>query len=83
MLGFIISLAIFYFVGVFGFCQIVGTLRYWRIRSAGKNVTTLVIWLSLLSVGMWIGVVNFGEHTTAFIIGYAAAFLSSLTVRPN
>lgn len=83
MLGFIISLAIFYFVGIFGFSQIIGTLRYWWMRSAGKNAATLVIWLGLLSVGMWIGIANFSQHTTAFIIGYVAAFLSSLSVRPD
>ena len=77
------SLAIFYFVGLFGFSQIVGTLRYWSMRSVGKNIATLVIWLGLLTLGMWIGVANFGQHTTAFIIGYAAGFLSSLSVRPN
>ncbi len=83
MLGFILSLIIAYLVGVFGFSQIVGSIRYWYMRSAGKNIATLVIWLALLSVGMWVGLSNFADYTTAFIIGYVAAFLSSLSVRPS
>ena len=66
-------------IGIFGFCQIVGSLKYFK----PNLLTTIIFWLVILSV-ILIVVANFlNDYLAALIIGYVISFLLSFTTKPD
>lgn len=66
-------------IGIFGFCQIVGSLKYFKPNS----LITIIFWLVILSV-ILIVVANFlNDYLAALIIGYVISFLLSFTTKPD
>jgi len=71
------------FIGIWGFCQIVGTIKYFRRAPLVLSLFTILIWTVILSA---IGVaVHFWlpNYKTALYIGYGISFLMSLGTKPD
>ena len=76
---FILVLIVSFIIGIFGFCQIVGSLKYFKPNS----LITIIFWLLILSVVL-IVVANFlNDYLAALIIGYVISFLLSFTTKPD
>lgn len=72
-----------FFVNIFGFCQVVGSLRTIKIRGVGMTAFTLIIWIPLLlllclAVHTW-----FADYKTAHYISAGISFLLSLNTGKN
>lgn len=70
-------------VGTFGFCQIVGTIKYFKYRSPGLLAVTLLIWLAILGFGAFAVLTWLNNYKAALFIGYAISFLLSFNVKPD
>ena len=81
MLKFIITLAVAYVVGVFGFAQIIGSLRTFKIRGPGASMFTILLW-SVILFGVAKLLLSFlGNETTALWIGYGISCVQMLMQR--
>lgn len=70
-------------VGVFGFCQIIGVIKY-NYMFSGKNIAaTVIIWLIILSVVAGILIAIVPKLWAAVCVGYVISFLLSLNVSPD
>lgn len=67
-----------FFVGIFGFYQIIGSIRLSRFRSVKLTFFTVIFWLIIL--GGIAALVHFliPEHRVAYYIGTGISFLMSL-----
>lgn len=80
---FVVVLFLSFIVGVFGFSQIVGTIKYFR---------TFSVLSALFSIALWAGILGFAAYTVitwlnyakvALYIGYGISFLLSLGTKPD
>ena len=81
----IVALVLFlsFLVGTFGFCQIVGTIKYFRNFSIGSALFTIVLWGAILGFGAYAVIAWLNDYAVGLYIGYGIAFLSSLKVKPD
>ena len=80
MLGNIIAFIVFFLIGIFGFCQVIGSIKYFRGTS---SIITIVIWGALLTAAILGGKALFPDQFIAMLIAYGITFLLSLTVKPD
>lgn len=66
-----------YMVGVWGFCQIIGSLQ--NIKHQPKHFITMLIWLVILAAVAYLVLRFIPDYKTALIIGYAGSLLSSFS----
>lgn len=86
MLKFLIFGAVWlgsYFVGAFGFPQIVGTIKYFQNFRTASALFTIVLWTAILGFGAYAVMKWLNPYKVAFFIGYAISFLSSLGTKPD
>lgn len=70
-------------LGMFGFSQIIGTIKYFNRFSPGSAIATLLIWLTILGFGAFALLNWLNDCKVALFIGYAIAFILSLRVKPD
>lgn len=75
---FVIVLAVSYCVGVFGFCQIIGSLQNIRNRGGGLTALTIAIWAAVLVGEFFLAKRFFANQIIAFYVGTGFSFISSL-----
>lgn len=80
---FALVLFVSFFVGSFGFCQIVGTLKYLSNFKLSQALFTITLWIVILAlialaVSKWLG-----DYLTALYIGYGITFLLSFRTTPD
>ena len=80
MLVFFIMLVVFFILGVFGFCQIVGNIKYFEGASSAIGI---IIWLAILSVAFVIGFFIAPDKYGAMILAYTISFCLSFIVKPD
>lgn len=78
-----VVLALSFVLGVFGFAQITGSIRCWRIRGAGVSLFTIILWAALLSGGAFIVLRFFSDYAVALYIAYAISFIATLGTGKN
>ena len=79
VLLFIVVLFLSFLVGIFGFCQIVGSLKFFK----PQFLFTIILWIIILSIGFII-VLNFlSNYIIALIIGYAISLFFSFSTKPE
>lgn len=79
ILLYIVFLAIAYFIGVFGFCQIIGTLQRVGTPDFSKGVFAMFFWTVIIVASIILMHTFFFEYLTAFYIGLAISLLMSLS----
>lgn len=82
-LWFALVFVVTFFVNVFGFCQVVGSLRTIKIRGVGMTTFTLIIWLSILALLCLAVHVWLDNYKFAYYISVAISFLLSLNTGKN
>lgn len=65
-----------YIIGVFGFAQIIGSLRNIRIRGIALTLFTCILWLAILVGAAAIVLCWIKQHEIALYIAYGISFLS-------
>lgn len=76
MLKFIIVAVIAWFVGVFGWSQIIGSIQNIRIR---RNLLfTLILWTIIMGVGAYFAITTFSS-LWAMVIGYGISFIQIIS----
>ena len=75
MLVFIIILVIAWFMGVWGWSQVIGSLQ--NISAKPSLAITFIVWLAILGVLAYIAIPKF-SGTIPLLIGYAVALLQVL-----
>ena len=68
------------FIGLFGFSQIVGSIKYYENKI---SVLTIGIWLIILSLIFLAVFAWLNTYLKAIIIGYIIGFALSLSVKPD
>lgn len=79
----LVVLALSFFLGVFGFAQITGSVRCWRTRGVGMSLFTIILWAALLVVGAFIVLRFFHDYAVALYVAYAISFVSTLGTGKN
>lgn len=75
---FIVVAFLAWFVGVWGFAQIIGSLQNIKTRGIGKTLFTIIVWAAILILG-WILMHSFAPNQSlAYYIATAIAFLQIL-----
>lgn len=80
---FAIVLFLSFFLGVFGFCQIVGTIKYFKNFNFLSALITLIIWVAILGFGFYAVTNWLPSCKTALYIGYGISFILSLGTKPD
>lgn len=80
MFGNIIAFIIFFLIGIFGFCQIIGSIKYFN---GIPSIITILIWTVLLTAAILGGKTLFPNQFIAMLIAYGITFLLSFTVKPD
>lgn len=75
---FIVVLAVAFVIGVFGFCQIIGSFQNYHIRGVGMTAFTVILWAFILIAGFIAAKSFFADQMIAYYIGTGASFLMSL-----
>lgn len=75
--------ALSFFVGIFGFCQIVGTIKYFSSFRIASALFTVTFWGIILTLGFMAVDTYLNEYKIATIIGYVFSFLLSLGTKPD
>lgn len=70
MLSFIIILVIAWLLGVFGWSQVIGSIR----TKQNGFVVTIIIWLAILGVGAYFAITKFGG-IVPMVIGYVISII--------
>ena len=86
MLKFLIFCAVWlvsFFVGSWGFPQIVGTIKYFGNFKTASALLTIVLWTAILGFGAFAVIKWLNPYKVAFFIGYGISFLSSLGTKPD
>jgi hypothetical protein len=77
---FILILFVSLLVGVFGFSQIIGCIKYYQNKS---YIFTIMLWTVILSLGFLAVYSWLNSYLKAIIIGYIISFILSLSVKPD
>lgn len=80
---FFVVLLLSFAIGTFGFCQIVGTIKYFKFFKPSSAIFTMVLWLAILGFAFFSVVKWFNEQLVALYIGYAISFIISLGTKRN
>ena len=80
ILIFAIILFLSFVIGNFGFCQIIGIIKYLKI---GKSLPTLFLWMIILGLGAFVVIKWFNDYSTALYIGYGISLVFSFGVKPD
>ena len=75
---FIIVLAVSFFIGVFGFSQIIGSLQNIKNRGIGLSLFTIILWCGILAATFFIKNRFFPDNSTAYYIGMGASLVAVL-----
>lgn len=78
MLGSICVGLVAYFIGVWGFCQVVGSIRAAKIRGAKLTAFTTIIWLAILGGVAALVHALLYQHRIAYYIGTGISLISAL-----
>ncbi len=78
-----IVLLLSFFVGIFGFCQIVGTIKYFKNFSFLSALITIIIWGAILGFGFYTITTWLPSCKTALYIGYGISFVLSFSTKPD
>lgn len=70
-------------VGIFGFCQIVGTLKFLKKFSLGSALITIVLWVVILGFGAFAVIKWLNDQAIAMYIGYGIALIQSFKTQPD
>lgn len=68
-----------FFIGVFGFAQIVGALQNIRWRPVGLTIVNLLFWGGIFALETFLVLRCLNSYRIAFYIGSGIAFLSIIT----
>ena len=83
----ILLFALIFFIawllGVFGFCQIVGTLKYFTSFSTVSALSTIILWLVILGLAAFAVIKWLPDQAPALYIGYGISFLLSFKTKPD
>lgn len=75
---FIVIMVVTWFVGVFGWAQIIGSLQNIKQRGLGMTLVTVTIWCAIMGAIAWASLYFFGSQKIALYIGYGVSFLMIL-----
>jgi hypothetical protein len=78
ILMFIIVLAVAFVIGVFGFCQIIGSFQNIHIRGIGITAFTVILWAVILIAEFFVAKSFFADQMIAYYIGTVVSFIMSL-----
>ena len=67
-----------WFVGVWGFAQIIGSLQNIKMRGIGKTLFTIIVWAAILAAGWFLMHSFTPNQSLAYYIGTGVAFLQIL-----
>ncbi len=76
---FVVVLFASFFVGVFGFSQIIGSLQNLKTRGLGPSAITITLWVAILVGSFFLMKKIVPSESTAFFIGMAASFIAVLS----
>ena len=78
--GIIGAVAVFggYLLGVLGWAQIIGSLRYIRMRGAKASFLTIMIWLVILGAASFAVYAWLNKAFLAYLVGLAISFITIL-----
>lgn len=76
-------LFIAFIVGTFGFCQIIGTVKYFSNFTVGRAIFTITLWLIILAAGAIIVCVWLNDYLLPLSIAYGIAFILSFRTKPD
>lgn len=80
---FSIVLLLTFFIGTFGFAQIVGVLKFFGRFRFGSAAFTIIFWGIILGFIAFAIIKWFNNYTTALYIGYGISFILSLGTKPD
>ncbi len=75
---FILILVGSFFVGAFAFPQIIGSLRYRKMRPIGLTIFTITLWVGILATLTVLAHNLFEEYLLAYYIGLVPSLLMTL-----
>lgn len=75
---FIVVLVLSYLFGVWGFCQIIGSIQHRFERSVRATVLTILIWIAILTGVFFLARAFFHNQMTAYYIGTGVSLLMTL-----
>ncbi len=75
---FIVVLAVSFFVGVFGFAQIIGSLQNLGVRGIGISLFTIILWAAILAGSFYLMKRIVPDEALAYYIGMGASLVSVL-----
>ncbi len=78
-----IILTLSFLLGIFGFCQIVGTIKYINNFKLSSAIFTVILWQVILALGAFAVIYWLDEYIIALCIGYGVSFLLSFTTKPD
>lgn len=78
-----VVLALSFFWGVFGFAQITGSVRCWRIRGIGATLFTVTLWVVLLLAGFFAVRRFLPDYAWSLYVAYAIGFIATLGTGKN
>lgn len=78
-----VVLVISFFLGTFGFSQIVGTLKYFRNFSIGSALFTIIFWTAILGFGAFAVIAWLNDYAVGLYIGYGISFILSFRTKPD
>ncbi len=80
---FIVILIASFFIGAFGFPQIVGTLKYFKNFSVGSAILRILLWLIILGFGAFSVFEWLETYILPMCIGYGISFILSFNTKPD
>ena len=79
----VIVAIICWFVGAFGFSQIIGVIKYSEMFSGAQIARIVILWLVILAVVAVIPILIANKLWIGVCIGYGISFLASTHVTPD
>lgn len=83
IVGIIVTGFISLLIGMVGFPQIIGCIKYYHLRTPAKNFGTIFIWVIVLGIVGIIAHVFFIDYVAGYYVGTVIAFIKSFVVRPD
>jgi len=83
IVGIIVTGFISLLIGVLGFPQIIGCIKYFYLRKPAKNFGTIFVWVIVLGIVGIIAHVFFIDYIAGYYAGTVIAFIRSFSVKPD
>lgn len=80
--SFVIGLCSFA-VGVFGFCNLIGSIRIRHYRTTALTITTVLVWSVILAIGAVVVHTLLADYTLAYYIATGIALIMSWNTGKN